>query len=294
MPLLSFGQEKERAIINEGNAYYEQGNYDSAQTKYDKVATLNASSVASKFNSGDVYYQKGEYDKALEQFNAAVSLTANKELKAKAYHNMGNSYLKTEKYKEAVGAYKNALRNNPSDIDTRYNLAYAQRKLKEQQDQQNDENKDDQNQDNKDQNKQDQDQKNEEGKGDNDKQNKQEGDNKDEKGKENQGDGDNKEDGDKGENEKGEGDKKDEEKEGEKGKQPGQEDERKPGEESNSANQSGEGDPNQQIEGQISRQDALRLLEAIENEEDKVQEKVKAYKLKQSDNKAPQKIEKDW
>lgn len=304
MPLMSFGQaasfslkglteKKQRAIIDEGNAFYEEAKYDSAQARYEQAAKLNASSTASKFNKGDVYYQRGEYDKAIEEFNAAASLTGNKEVKAKAYHNIGNSYMKTNKYKEAVDAYKNALRNNPNDIDTRYNLAYAQRKLKKQQEQE-EENENKNDQENKEQNKDNQGQDNEEGKGDNDKQNKQEGDNKDQEGQENQGDGDNKEEGDKGENEKGEGDEKDENKEGEKGKQPGEDEERKPGDESNNANQPGEGDANQQIGGQISRQDAVRLLEAIENQEDKVQEKVKAYKLKQGDKNTPQKIEKDW
>lgn len=75
----------------------------------------------------------------------AFSQTENE--KSKVYHNIGNALLKSEKLKEGVEAYKNALKLNPDDLETKYNLSYALNKMKQQQQQQ------DQNKDNKDQNK---------------------------------------------------------------------------------------------------------------------------------------------
>ena len=69
-----------------------------------------------------------------------------KDEKAKIYHNIGNSFLKSQKYKESIEAYKNALRNNPNDMDTKYNLIYAQKKLQQQQQQQQQDQNQDQNQ----------------------------------------------------------------------------------------------------------------------------------------------------
>ena len=66
------------------------------------------------------------------------------------------------KLKKTIEAYKESLRNNPKDDETRYNLALAQKLLKDQQQQQQNQNQDqqkqDQQQDKKDQNKDQQDQ----------------------------------------------------------------------------------------------------------------------------------------
>jgi len=77
-----------------------------------------------------------------------------KEMKAKAYHNLGNSYMQQKEWGKSVDAYKDALKINPSDQDTKYNLAYAKKHLiqqKQQQQKNKDQNKKDQNK--KDQNK---------------------------------------------------------------------------------------------------------------------------------------------
>ncbi|MDO8627759.1 MAG: tetratricopeptide repeat protein, partial [Candidatus Diapherotrites archaeon] len=55
---------------------------------------------------------------------------------SKAYHNLGNSYLKQKEFEKSINAYKNALKKNMDDEETRYNLAYAQKMLKQQQEQQ--------------------------------------------------------------------------------------------------------------------------------------------------------------
>ena len=98
----------------------------------------------------------------MEQYVGATKVEKGKSNLAQIYHNMGVIFHSQKDYAKAVEAYKQSLRNNPKDDETRYNLALAQKMLKDQQqDQQNqnqDQNKQDQQkeQDKKDQNKQDQ------------------------------------------------------------------------------------------------------------------------------------------
>ena len=71
----------------------------------------------------------------MDQFRKAAENTTDPEIRAEAYHNMGNALLEQKKYEESINAYKQALRNNPEDADTKYNLAYAQKMIQQQQQQ---------------------------------------------------------------------------------------------------------------------------------------------------------------
>jgi tetratricopeptide (TPR) repeat protein len=89
-------------------------------------------------------YKQEKYKEAAEEFDKATKLTDDKEKLSSIYHNLGNSLYKAEDYGKSVDAYKNALKNNPKDDETRFNLALAQKKLQmqqQQQQQQNDQNK---------------------------------------------------------------------------------------------------------------------------------------------------------
>ncbi len=229
MPILSFAQ-KEKKHIFEGNKLYDSKNYPQAEKQYSNALTKNKDSYKAAFNLGDAYYQQGKYEEAASQFQALTHKATSKDTLAKAYHNLGNSLLKAKKYQEAVDAYKQSLKNDPKDEDTRYNLAYAQQYLKQQQNQQkkNDQNKDKQ----KDEQKKD------------DKENKDKKDKKEDKKEDDQ-------------------QKKDQENKDQKSDQP---------------------------KNQISKEDAERLLEALQNDERKLQEKKKAKKVKGS----RVEVEKDW
>ncbi|HSZ25278.1 MAG TPA: tetratricopeptide repeat protein, partial [Cytophagaceae bacterium] len=89
-----------------------------------------------------------KYEEAATQFQDIISKNPSGEIQAKAYHNLGNSLLKTQKYKEAIDAYKNALKKSPGDEESKYNLAYAKAKMMQEQQKQN--NKDQNNKDKKD------------------------------------------------------------------------------------------------------------------------------------------------
>ncbi len=98
------------------------------------------------------------YDQAAEQFEVVAKSLQNSDTVQKAWHNYGNAKLMQKNYEDAIYGYKHALKINPKDEDTRYNLAYAQKKLAEQQKSQN-KNDDKKNQDKKEQEKKDQEKK---------------------------------------------------------------------------------------------------------------------------------------
>ena len=96
-------------------------------------------------------YQNKNYKEAVPQYELAVKAAKDKFEKADGYHNIGNAMLEQKQYQPAVDAFKNALRNDPTDDETRYNLAVAQKLLeKEKQDQKKDKDKDKKNKNKKD------------------------------------------------------------------------------------------------------------------------------------------------
>ncbi|MDQ3050968.1 MAG: tetratricopeptide repeat protein [Bacteroidota bacterium] len=150
IPSVTYAQN-ERKEIREGNDKYEKGKYSDAETDYRRALEKNRSSYPGNYNLGGALYRQKKFDEAIQQYQQTIDKSEDPEEKAQTYHNMGNALLQAQKYDESVQAYKEALKLNPADADTRYNLAYAQAMLKKQQQQQQ-QNKDSQDQ-NKDQQK---------------------------------------------------------------------------------------------------------------------------------------------
>lgn len=160
-----FAQQGKR-YIKKGNDLYKQQNYAEAEANYRKSVlqkTQNpqkGQAIEGNFNLGDALYKQKKFADAREQFSQiAGSPEQSRDVKAQAYHNLGNSFVNDKKLEEGIAAYKKALLNNPKDEQTRYNLAYAQEMLKKQQQQNKDnkdKNKDQKNKDNKDKKEQDQ------------------------------------------------------------------------------------------------------------------------------------------
>lgn len=130
--------QQERKFIRKGNKLYEKENYQESEIQYRKAIDKDKNSYSALFNIGDALYKQQKYEDATKQFNDLSGKQLNKEEKAKLYHNIGNSMLQNQKLKESIEAYKEALRNNPNDMDTKYNLAYAQKMMQQQVDQNND------------------------------------------------------------------------------------------------------------------------------------------------------------
>lgn len=147
----TFAQSSKK-LIHEGNQKYEQKKFGDAEIDYKKSINTKENEFIGNYNLGNAYYQQGKFDEAKQQYETASGLkSVNKENLSKTYHNLGNTLLKNKKFEESVQAFKQSLKLNPKDNDTRYNLAYAQSMLQQQQQQQKQDG--DKNQDKKDQQK---------------------------------------------------------------------------------------------------------------------------------------------
>jgi Ca-activated chloride channel family protein len=158
VPALSVLQAQSlRSLNNSGVEKYKDKKFADAEVNFKKGLDKAPDNFITNFNLGDAYYQQQRYDEALNSYKAALSQAKTKGEKAQVYHNIGNSLLKSKQIKESIDAYKNSLKLNPNDEETKYNLSYALDMLKNQKNQ---------DQQKKDQQKQDQQQKNQEAKQD--------------------------------------------------------------------------------------------------------------------------------
>lgn len=133
------------SLIRSGNKSYDQQKYNQATDKYTAALSKEPNNEKAIFNQANAMYQLGEYEKAASYFDAISKQTKNLDVKSKAYHNLGNTFYKQSQFEKSVQAYKEALKINPSDKDTKYNLMMAMAKLKDdQQQQQNQQQKQDQ------------------------------------------------------------------------------------------------------------------------------------------------------
>ncbi len=150
---------------NEANSLSES-DFEKAEKNYRVAINDSLADLKATFNLSNEYYTEGYFEDAISRQLEAIKLAKNKIEKHKAFHNLGNSFMKKEMCSEAVSAYKSALRNNPNDDETRYNLALAKQcedeqskndddQKDEQQEQENKEKENDNN-DNQDQQKDDQ------------------------------------------------------------------------------------------------------------------------------------------
>lgn len=137
-------QKAERDYIRKGNRLFNDSVFVDAEVNYRKALEVNPKSTVSMYNLGNTLSQQQKFQDAMEQYVSASNIEKDKMKLAHIYHNMGVLFQVGKDYAKAVEAYKMSLRNNPADHETRYNLALAQKMLKDQQ--QNQQNQD-QNQD---------------------------------------------------------------------------------------------------------------------------------------------------
>lgn len=223
-----FTTSPEKTATREGNKHFDKENYPDAEADYKKALDKKNNMPEAIFNLGDAQYQQKRFEEAEKQFQLSAQTNTDKNVKAKAYHNLGNSFMSREKYEDAVRAYKEALKLNPADPETKYNLAFANAKLK---------NKGD-------------------GGGGQDK-------NKQDKKDQQQKQDEKKQDDQKKDNQDQQADNKEGKKDGE--KKPGQ-------------------------QPKLSKEEAEKLLQALQNEEQKTNQKMQQKQVKVTNIK----IEKDW
>ncbi|WP_281297910.1 tetratricopeptide repeat protein [Flavobacterium limnophilum] len=245
--MLSFAasaQEKDKTLPK-ANEEYSEKKFAEAEANYRISNSKFSKRTAPPYNLGNAIYRQNQIAEAKFAYAKALKITKSRPQMHKVYHNLGNVFMKEKNYSAAVEAYKNALRNNPSDEETRYNYALAKQKLKENPpkgDDKKDKNKDDKKKDDKDK-----------------KDDKKDGKDKDK----------DKKDGDKKKDDQGKP---------------------KPDDKGKNDNKPGEQGQPKPMPGGISKQRLENLLDAVNNEEKKIQDKVNAQKAKGK----PVQTEKDW
>ncbi len=240
--------------LSQGALAIENNEFITAEVAYRKAIAIDQNKATGSYNLGNAYYKNSKNEEALSRFVNAAKVATTKPQAHQAFHNLGNALMNQKEYSGAVEAYKNALRNNPSDDQSRYNLALAKDLLEKNPPQ---EGEDDQEKEQDKQDKKDQQDK----KDDQDKNQDQEKDPKDNQDPE---------------------DKKGDD----------QEDKKEPQEPKDPKDEQAKQDQQQQqpADGQLSPQQVKNLLESMNNQEKKVQDKINAKKQKGVKIKS----EKDW
>jgi len=233
-------QNEYESFIKKGNNSFEENTVLSEQN-YRKAISVSPEFVKGQYNFSNNLYENEYYDEALLNQIEASKYAKTTVDKHQIFHNIGNILMKQEMCKEAVEAYKNALKNNPKDDESRYNLALAKDCAKEDKNENQSEDEDE-----------DEDKEKDKEKDDNENQK----DDKDQQG--------------------------DEEKENEDQKENNKDDKDQQSEDKNN--------DNKPREKKLSPQQIKNILEAMNQEESKVQEKMNAKKLKG----VKLKNEKDW
>ena len=212
--------QPEQKFIRKGNHEYNDKKYSEAEVNYRKALEKKSTSRKAEYNLSNALYKQDKFEAAATKYHDLSQQEKDHKELSRYYYNLGNSLFKAGKLNESIEAYKNALRNYPSDEDSKHNLQVALRlKNMQQQQQENKNNKDGQ-------------------------------------------------------------DKKDQQEKQDQQQQQNQQQQ----------DQQTQQQQAQQQKGQISKEDAERLLEALENDEKKVLQKVKE---KQSQVKRIP-VEKDW
>jgi tetratricopeptide (TPR) repeat protein len=200
--------QAEKRYIREGNREFNAGKFSESEVAYRKALEYRALNDISGFNLGSSLYRQEKFEEAARQYEVSAGRDAGRDHSSRALHNQGNALLMAGSLDRSIEAYKEALRRNPDDLETKYNLLYAMhlKKQMEQQQQQQPQ------------------------------------------------------DGEQGDQE----DKQEQQGQGDQQQQEQQQQQQQP------------------QEAKISREDARRLLEALANDEKKVQEKVKKEQAKAS------------
>ena len=165
-----------RGQLRDGNRSYKKEKYDKAEVQYRRALEQDSLDYRGQYNLGNTLYRQKKYDEAARHFDQALQCpNISDRQRSRALHNKGNSFLKAgmenltmgdqsgsnpsggmQMFQQAVQSYQDALKLDPKNDDTRYNLAYARRLLQQAQQQQQNQQGQGQNQDQKNQNQQNQ------------------------------------------------------------------------------------------------------------------------------------------
>ena len=121
--------------IKRGNVHYKSKAYDAALEAYQSAAEDRPEDTIARYNLGTALYQKEQFEKAADEFRRALD-AADPVRRAQGYYNLGNTQVQLSDAEAAIRSYKSALRLDPADLNTKHNLELALERL-EQKSQQN-------------------------------------------------------------------------------------------------------------------------------------------------------------
>ena len=120
----------ERAQVRKGTREYHKGNYEEAIKRYGTALTLAPGQFEATYDLGNALYKAEMYDRAEQTMMQAAADTLRSDAeRAEAWYNLGNARFKQQKYQEALESYRQSLRLNPDDMEAKYNYAYTKRLL---------------------------------------------------------------------------------------------------------------------------------------------------------------------
>lgn len=255
----------ERRAVRKGNRQFERHNYKNSIDRYVEALDADSTCYEALYNLGNAYYQANlhrdknpnnsfhwrDADSIFERIGYDTLL--GRERRAEALRNLGESRLTQQRFEEALTALKESLKLNPSDAETKYDYMLAKRIVDQQRQQQ--------------QNQQDQN-RNQDGNGGG-------GGNG---GGQNDGNDDDNDSGDnKNDDDKGGGDKPDDrsndDREDDRDGDDDKDDRNGDGGDDSERNRGGESSERQK--SGMSREEQQRMLDAVQAEEDKTQDKLK-------------------
>ena len=138
-----------REHVKSANEFHRDSLYDKAIEPYRRALDMEPQDPMTSYNSGTNLLMKnykdlkdniadpevvaGVYQDANTQFQTAAEFESDKQNLASIYHNSGLVFHLTDSLEMAAESYKESLRNNPNDHETRYNLAVVLYQLKQNQ-----------------------------------------------------------------------------------------------------------------------------------------------------------------
>ena len=127
-------QMPERREVRKGNRLYNKGEYQQSIERYGRALMFDPTSFEATYNMGNAMSKAEMYDKAEQMLGRAAADTLRSDSdRAEAYYNLGNTQFRQKKYQEALESYKRSLLLNPDDREAKYNYAYTKYLLDDEQ-----------------------------------------------------------------------------------------------------------------------------------------------------------------
>lgn len=122
--------QKSNELIRVGNDAYRQQDFDKARTQYEEALRTDSFNSSARFNLANTHYRKKNDDEAMKTFDALAHTEKGADMRSQSFYNKGVILSKQKKLEQSIDAYKDALRQNPSDLQARENLQKALMELK--------------------------------------------------------------------------------------------------------------------------------------------------------------------